>query len=148
MQQETPILTLKPTSLECIPQYATKGSAGLDLTANINTPCIIHPGETIVIPTGLHMEAPKNCFGLLASRSGLSTKHGITIVNGVGVIDNDYRGEIKCPLINLSNKPYTINPGERIAQLIIMPYLHCHIHLTEKLSDTMRGDGGFGSTGK
>jgi dUTP pyrophosphatase len=142
------LLHIATNNTIAIPEYATEHSAGLDLIASIKKQIVLSPGKITRIPTGLKTEIPVGCFGLLASRSGLSTKHGIMLINGVGIIDSDYRGEIKCPLINLSQTPYIINPGDRIAQLIIVPYLKAHLKVTPELSNTERGVGGFGSTGK
>ena len=132
-----------------IPIKATEGSAGYDLTAAIKEPMTIQPGEIVRIPTGLAIELPdSDLVAMIYARSGLSVKHGITLPNGVGVIDSDYRGEIQVALWNLSNKLYTVEPGERVAQLIIMPVVPTVLKLTDTLEDTRRSTGGFGSTGK
>ena len=141
-------LKIVPLSPNVIPQYATEGSAGLDLTADIGKDITINPGECVVIPSGIKIAVPKNCVGCLYPRSGLSTKHGIIIANTVGIIDSDYRGEVKLPLKNTGNTPYTVKPNERVAQLIIQPYEKCTIEITKELESTERGEGGFGSTGK
>ena len=131
-----------------IPQYATSGSAGLDLSACINTPLILNPGERALVPTGLAVEIETGKVGLVFARSGMSIKKGIALSNGVGVIDSDYRGEICCGLINLSNEVYTIQPGDRIAQMVIMPYFIEEITEVSELDETKRADGGFGSSGR
>lgn len=131
-----------------IPQYATDGSAGLDLSANITTPLRIGPMERVLVPTGLAVEIEPGKVGLVFARSGISTKKGIALSNGVGVIDCDYRGEIHCGLINLSNEPYEIQPGDRIAQLVIMPYFREEVVEVSTLEKTERAAGGFGSSGR
>ncbi|MBC7765472.1 MAG: dUTP diphosphatase [Hyphomonadaceae bacterium] len=131
------------------PQYATQGSAGVDLTACIDTPITLNPQQKVIIPTGIAIGLPSNeTVGLVFARSGLGIKHGITMSNGVGVIDSDYTGEICCGLINLGDQPYTITPNDRIAQLLIMPVYVANFVQVEQLDETERGTGGFGSTGK
>lgn len=132
-----------------VPQRATEGSAGLDLCACIETPITISPRQLIVVPTGIAIALPNaGCVALLFARSGLGVKHGISLSNAVGVIDSDYRGEIKVGLCNLSDTAYTIQPNERIAQMVITPVLPLPVEETDKLDETVRGAGGFGSTGK
>ena len=129
----------------------TRGSslaAGSDLYADIPEPVTIHPGETVFIPTGLSVELPQNTFGAIYARSGLGCNHGIVPSNCVGIIDQDYRGEIKAALYNHSDKPYTVNPQDRIAQLIVQPYLDIDWAELDSLSTTTREADGFGSTGK
>lgn len=128
------------------PIKATTGSAGFDLCANKDV--IIEPNETVMVGTGISVEIPVGYFGGLFARSGLATKRGIRLANSVGVIDNDYRGEVIVALHNDSNIEQTISNGERIAQLIIIPYLNCSAKQTNTLSETERGSNGFGSTGK
>ena len=131
-----------------IPMRATDGSAGMDLYACIDEPVTLVPGELAVVPTGIAIELPDNgCAAFLYARSGLGVKHGICLSNGVGVIDSDYRGEICAGLCNVSNEPYTINPDERICQMVIAPVLLPQITEVSELGDTERGEGGFGSTG-
>ena len=132
-----------------IPEYATMGSAAVDLRSAADDDVIINPRERALIPTGIAI-APEasDVVAILAARSGLSVKHGITVTNGIGVIDSDYRGEICVSLCNVSDKPYTIARGERVAQLMFMPILHANFILADELDDTARGAGGFGSTGK
>ena len=131
------------------PQYATEGAAAIDLRSGADTPITIAPGERVLIPTGIAI-APESSdvVAILAARSGLSVKHGITVTNGIGVIDSDYRGEICVSLCNVSDTAYTVTPGERIAQLMFMPVLHADLIPTDTLDETDRGTGGFGSTGK
>ena len=131
-----------------IPKRATQGSAGMDLCACIDAPLTLRGGETAVIPTGIAIALPSNEAGAFVfARSGLAIKHGIGLLNSVGVIDSDYRGEIKVGVINQINDPYTIEPGERIAQLVVMPVCPVGAVEVESLDETARGEGGFGSTG-
>lgn len=132
-----------------IPQRATPGSAGMDLVACIEEPVLLPAGGRAMIPTGLAMAIPTaEWVGLVYARSGLAVRHGITLSNSVGVIDSDYRGEIRVGLCNLGQEPYTIQPGERIAQLVISPVLLPPVEEANELDSTERGTGGFGSTGK
>ncbi len=131
------------------PAYATAGAAAADLCALLDEPLTLAPGQRTMIPTGLAIELPDaQCVALLYARSGLAIKHGLTLPNCVGVIDSDYRGEVRVGLINLGTEPYTIQPGERIAQLCIAPVWQAAFVQANDLSDTDRGAGGFGSTGK
>lgn len=129
------------------PQYATIHSAGVDLKANIVEPITLKSLERIMVPTGLFIELPEGHEAQIRPRSGLAAKHGISIVNSPGTIDADYRGEIKVVLVNLSSEEFIINPGERIAQMVIARYEKVEWDEVESLSETDRGDGGFGSTG-
>lgn len=131
-----------------IPTRATEYSAGMDLYACTSTPVVIAPHETVKISTGLAMQLPHGYFGAIFARSGLSTKQGLRPATCVSVIDEDYTGEWIIPLHNDSNEPQIINPMERIAQTVIMPYLPIEFNEVDKLSETERGEGGFGSTGK
>jgi len=132
-----------------IPRRATSGSAGMDLYACIDEPITLAPGQLAVVPTGIAIELPDNtCAAFLYARSGLGVKHGICLSNGVGVIDSDYRGEVCAGLCNVSDKPYVIEPDERVAQMVITPVLTPDIVEVDELSDTQRGAGGFGSTGR
>lgn len=131
------------------PFYATEGSAGMDLAACIDKPVVLSPGERVAVPTGIAIALPSNKYvGLVFARSSLGLKKGITLPNAVGVIDSDYRGEILVALTNISDEPYKIEPGERIAQLVIMPVCVADIVCCDELSGTQRGEGGFGSTGR
>lgn len=131
-----------------IPARATRGSAGYDLCACLEEPVLIRPGERVLLPTGLAAQVPEGAAGMIFTRSGLGVKKGIHVTNGVGVIDSDYRGEIHVGLHNLSAEAYTISPGERIAQLIIMPCFAVEMMEVQELDETDRGAGGFGSTGR
>ena len=130
-----------------LPQYATIHSAGLDLRANIDQSQAIKPLERALIPTGLYIELPEGFEAQVRPRSGLAAKYGISIVNTPGTIDPDYRGEIKVILVNLSDTNFTLEPGERIAQMVIARFEHISWNEVETLSDTERGEGGFGHTG-
>ena len=132
-----------------LPEYATDGSAAVDLRCAADSDITIAPGERKLIPTGIAI-APETSgvVAILAARSGLSIKHGITATNGIGVIDSDYRGEICVSLINVSDTPYTITVGERVAQLMFMPVYAANLIPADELDSTERGTGGFGSTGK
>jgi dUTP pyrophosphatase len=130
-----------------MPSYATEGAAGMDLTAAIAEPVELKPLERKLIPAGIIIELPQGYEAQVRPRSGLSIKHGITLVNCVGTIDEDYRGEVCVPLINLSQESYTINPGDRIAQMIISPVTKADIIEVKELTSTSRASGGFGSTG-
>lgn len=132
-----------------LPQYATPGSAAMDLTACIDEPATIGPRQLVTIPTGIAIALPSADYvALIFARSGLGVKHGISLSNGVGVIDSDYRGELKVGLINLSDTAYTIHPGDRVAQLAILPVTQPTVVQAAVLDETGRGAGGFGSTGK
>ena len=131
-----------------IPTKGSYFSAGNDLYANINEPITIRPHETVKINTGLAMEIPEGFFGGIAARSGLSTKKGLAPANKFSIIDSDYRGDIIIPLHNHSTTPQTVEPNERIAQLIVIPFLNIDFIEVDELSDTSRGNNGFGSTGK
>lgn len=131
-----------------LPSYATTHSAGMDLRADIQESIVLKPLKRIMVPTGLFIELPEGYEAQIRPRSGLAAKHGIGIVNSPGTIDADYRGEIKIILVNLSDEEFTLNPGERIAQMIIAKYERVELVETNSLSETERGEGGFGSTGK
>ena len=132
-----------------IPKRATTGSAGMDLYACIDKPITLAPGQLAIVPTGIAIALPDNtCAAFLYARSGLGVKHGICLSNGVGVIDSDYRGELCAGLCNVSDKPYTIEPDERVCQMVIAPVLTPDVVEVDELDDTDRGEGGFGSTGK
>ena len=132
-----------------IPQYATAGSAGMDLHACLDEPLVIEPGQRVKVPTGLAIALPDPGYAaFLFPRSGLGVKSGITLPNCVGVVDSDYRGEVIVGLVNLSDAPYTVQPGDRIAQMVILPVTRANLHVVDELDDTGRGAGGFGSTGK
>ena len=130
-----------------LPEYATEKSAGMDLKANIVEPLTLGPLERAMIPTGLSIALPDGTEAQIRPRSGLAAKYGISVLNAPGTIDADYRGEIKVILVNLSNDPFTINPGERIAQMVIARYERVEWEAVESLDETERGADGFGSTG-
>jgi dUTP pyrophosphatase len=131
-----------------LPTYATKAAAGADLKAAIQTALTLQPLERKIVPTGLKIALPEGYEAQVRPRSGLAAKHGITVLNAPGTIDADYRGEIGVILVNLSNSAFTIEPGERIAQLVVAKFEQIDWKLTQELTETARGEGGFGSTGK
>lgn len=130
-----------------LPKYETPQSAGMDLRANIDSPISFHPMERVVIPTGLHIALPVGYEAQIRPRSGLAIKHGITVINSPGTIDADYRGEILVGLVNLSNQLFTVNPGERIAQMVFAKCEQANLAIVEVLDETERGTGGIGHTG-
>lgn len=130
------------------PAYATEQSAGLDLKANLEAPITLQPLQRTLVPTGLYIALPKGYEAQVRPRSGLAAKHGITVLNSPGTIDADYRGEIRAILVNLSNEPFEIVPGERIAQMVIARHEQVEWEEVDQLDETRRGTGGFGSTGK
>ena len=129
------------------PTYGTESAAGADLYLLADNEITILPGETVLIHTGIALEIPEGYAGLVFARSGLATKRDLAPANKVGLIDSDYRGEIMIPLYNHGKKPQTLTSGERVAQIVFTPYLGAHFVETETLSDTARGNSGFGSTG-
>ncbi len=130
-----------------LPTYETEGSAGADLRAYIDDSITLWPGERKLVPTGLFVELPVGVEAQIRARSGLAIKHGIGLVNGVGTVDSDYRGEWNVPLINFSDEPYTINNGDRIAQVVFTTYTKADFKVVEAIDETERGAGGFGHTG-
>ena len=130
-----------------IPEYKTSGAAGADLCALLDAPLTIPAGSYAMVPTGLFFEIPEGYEVQVRPRSGLAAKYGVTVLNTPGTIDSDYRGEIKIILINLGSSDFTINSGDRIAQMIVAPVTQASFTLTQSLSETERGTGGFGSTG-
>jgi dUTP pyrophosphatase len=130
-----------------LPDYATPGSAGLDLRAHLPEPKVIQPGERVLIPTGLSLALPDGFEAQVRPRSGLALKHGITVLNSPGTVDADYRGDVGVILINLGAEPFTIEPGDRVAQLVIAAYAQVEWTSVEVLPETERGAGGFGHTG-
>ena len=131
----------------CLPERSTCGSAGYDLVANLEEPTVLRPGETALIGCGFSVAFDQGYAALIFSRSGLGVRHGIVPANCVGVIDSDYRGEVKVGLTNHSGASFTIEPGSRIAQMVIVPCVTPDLVLCDELDDTQRGNGGFGSTG-
>jgi dUTP pyrophosphatase len=130
------------------PQYHFKGDAGADLRAAINRPITLEPGEIKVTPTGFKVDIPSGFEIQIRPRSGLSIRHGITVVNSPGTIDSGYRDYVKIPLINLGDKPFTVERGMRVAQMVLAPMAQCKWHGVGSLAESERGEGGFGSTGK
>lgn len=131
-----------------LPKYESDQASGMDLQANIDESITLQPLERYLVPTGLHLQIPVGYEVQIRARSGLAIKSGISLVNGVGTIDSDYRGEIKVILVNLSDEPYIIRPKTRIAQMVVNKYETATLELVEELDETERGDGGFGHTGK
>jgi dUTP pyrophosphatase len=131
-----------------VPQYMTALAAGLDLSAAIEAEVVLQPGERTAIETGLAFELPPGFEGQIRPRSGLARKHGVTLVNSPGTLDADFRGEILVLVINHGKEPVRIAPGERIAQMVIAPFVQAQLEVVEALGDTERGAGGFGSTGR
>lgn len=142
------IKNMRPEHKLIVPEYATKGAAGVDLHAVLNEDLEILPGQTVKIPTGIGIElAQPDVVALIFARSGLASKYGLTLVNGVGVIDSDYRGEIQVAMINLGKESFMVHSGDRIAQMVFMPVFLARFIPVEDLADSERGKGGFGSTG-
>lgn len=131
-----------------LPQYATAGSAGMDLRADIDKPIVLKPLDRKLIPTGLKIALPVGYEAQIRPRSGLAIKYGVTVLNSPGTIDADYRGEICVILVNLSNVDFVVNPSERIAQMVVAKHEQVDFQIVETLDETERGDGGFGHTGK
>lgn len=139
---------LKLNSAVQTPVYQTSGASGMDLCAFLPTSVCLKPLERRLIPTGLKIELPKGYEAQVRPRSGMSIKHGITLINCIGTIDEDYRGELCVPVVNISNEEFTINNGDRIAQMVIASVVKADVEVVSEISDTVRGEGGFGSTGK
>ena len=129
------------------PEYETQGSAGMDIRAHLDSSIELLPGKRALVPTGLFMEIPVGYEVQIRARSGLAVKYGIGLVNGIGTIDSDYRGEIKVPLINWGEEAFVINDGDRIAQMVVCKYEKAELVKVDELSETERGEGGFGHTG-
>lgn len=130
-----------------LPAYETPSAAGMDIHAKLDAPMVLKPLQRALIPTGLRMQLPRGYECQIRPRSGLALKHGISLVNTPGTVDADYRGEIGVIIINLSDEPFTVNPGERIAQMVIKEYVHVEWEPVKRLDETVRGDGAFGHTG-
>ncbi|MBQ1470990.1 MAG: dUTP diphosphatase [Eubacterium sp.] len=129
------------------PQYKTAGAAGFDIQAFLEAPMCLPPGGRALVPTGLFLQVPEGYEAQVRARSGLAIQYGIGLVNGIGTVDADYRGEILVPLINWGQEPFEIHDGDRIAQVVISPVTQAEIQLTDTLEETERGHGGFGHTG-
>lgn len=130
-----------------LPAYETPSAAGMDVRAFTKEPIVVQPMQRVLVPTGLRVQLPQGYEMQIRPRSGMALKHGITLANSPGTVDADYRGEIGIIVINLSNEPYTIAPGERIAQMVVKEYVHVSWDPVGRIDDTVRGDGGFGHTG-
>ena len=144
----TEILIKRLSKEILLPKYETVGSSGLDLSANINSSIDIPPGQTAIIPTGLSVSIPQGYEIQIRPRSGIAAKKSVTVLNTPGTVDSDYRGEIKVILINLGKLSFTVEKGDRIAQMVICPVIKAKLKEVEDLNTTSRGEGGFGSTGK
>lgn len=130
------------------PAYQTDGSAGADLSAALTAPVTIEPGHRALVPTGFALAIPRGFEGQIRPRSGLALRHGVTVLNAPGTVDSDYRGEVKVLLVNFGHEAFVVRPGDRIAQLIVAPVVRARFEVVEKLDDTDRGVGGYGSTGR
>ena len=139
---------VRGTPLVALPSYATPGSAGADLRAAVTTPMCLQPGRFTLVPTGIRIELPQGMEGQVRPRSGLAMKTGVTVLNAPGTVDSDYRGEIGVLLVNLGQEPVELQPGERIAQLVVCPVVRAEFREVESVSPTDRGSGGFGHTGR
>jgi len=131
-----------------LPKYATAGSSGMDLYAAVEAALVVKPGEVALIPTGLKIALPEPFEAQIRARSGLAIKHGLCVLNGPGTVDSDYRGEVKVILANLGKEPFTVERGMRIAQMVIMRVEKPKLEVVDKVPDTVRGEGGFGSSGR
>ncbi len=147
MSVEIPITQLPHGAHLDLPYYATLGAAGMDLMAAIAEPVVMNPGKRAIVPTGLSIGLPEGYEAQVRPRSGLAAKHGVTVLNSPGTIDSDYRGEIGVILINLGDEPFTVEPGMRIAQMVIASHAMASWNVLSTLTETIRGVGGFGSTG-
>lgn len=145
---EVPVTVLPHGEGLELPSYATAGAAGCDLRAALGAPLVLAPGARDLVPTGIALAIPEGFEGQVRMRSGLALRHGLTLLNGPGTIDSDYRGEVKVILANLGSEPVTLTRGERIAQLVIAPVARAKLTRAQKLAPTSREDGGFGSTGR
>lgn len=148
-------MTIKKTTIQVVnksnyplPSYATEGSAGMDLYADIDENMTLEFGKVSLVPTGIYIKLPVGYEAQIRARSGLALKHGVSLVNGVGTIDSDYRGEIKVIMTLLKDEPFVITPGMRIAQMVISEYVKAEFEVVNSLDETERGDGGFGHSGK
>lgn len=148
MTHDTLTVKVINRSANGLPAYQTPLAAGMDIRADLRTPLVLEPLQRAAIPTGLYVELPEGFEMQVRPRSGLAAKHGLTVLNAPGTIDADYRGEVKVILANLSDQPFTVEPGERIAQIVVAEYRQVAWQQVEELSETQRGAGGFGSTGR
>ena len=145
---EIQVKVLPHGSEDSVPRYMSEGASGMDLRARIDEPIELKPLERKLIPTGLAMSIPTGFEVQIRPRSGMALKHGITMLNSPGTIDSDYRGEVGLIAVNLSNEPFTIEPGMRLAQMVVAKYVRAAISIVDELDETARGAGGFGHTGK
>lgn len=141
-------MKMKMVTKKFTPTYATEGSAGFDLYCNNPEPVVVKPNEVVKIPTGIKVSIPEGYFGAVYPRSSTGIKHRITLANTTGIIDSDYRGDIQIFFVNNSDKEHTIHNGDRLAQMIIQPYVRVEIEVVDSLDETERGEGGIGSTGR
>ncbi len=148
MRHDTLTVKVITRSARGLPAYQTPLAAGMDIRADLQTPLVLEPLQRAAIPTGLYVELPEGFEMQVRPRSGLAAKHGLTVLNAPGTIDADYRGEVKVILANLSGEPFTVEPGERIAQIVVAEYRQVAWEQVEELSETQRGAGGFGATGR
>ena len=144
---DVPVLKLASADGLPLPEYATPGAAGLDLAAAVSEPIVIPPGGRVMVPTGLAIALPAGFEAQVRPRSGLAARAGVTVLNAPGTVDSDYRGEIQVILVNLGDAPFKVSRGERIAQLVVAPVTQLAWRATDRLPETTRGAGGFGSTG-
>lgn len=147
IRRTLPVVKIKLGENATKPEYKTYGASGMDLSANVNESIVLKPFDRYLVPTGIFMEIPMGYEAQIRARSGLAIKNGISLVNGIGTIDSDYRGEIKAILINLGKEDFTINHGDRIAQMVFAKVQIVEVEDVEIVSETDRGDGGFGHTG-
>ena len=142
------MLVKRLSELAVVPRYMTGGAAGMDLTAAPPRPVVLEPGQRALIPTGISVELPPGHEGQVRPRSGLAVKHGLSLLNAPGTIDEDYRGEVRVLLVNLGQQPFTVEAGMRVAQLVVAPVCRVQVVQADELGDTDRGDRGFGHTGQ
>lgn len=142
-----PLQRVRPAADLPLPAYASAGAAGMDLVADLAAPCSLGPGERALVPTGVAIHLPDGYEAQIRPRSGLALRHGITLLNSPGTIDSDYRGEIAVILVNLGNEPYTVQRGDRVAQMVVAPVSRATWQVVDELQSSARGGGGFGHTG-
>jgi dUTP pyrophosphatase len=130
-----------------LPEYQSAGASGADLRARLDSDIVLRPGQRTLVPTGITLEIPAGVEGQVRPRSGLAARHGVTVLNAPGTVDSDYRGEVQVILVNLGSEDFTIHPGDRVAQIVFSPVERVVFRSRERLSESERGDGGFGSTG-
>jgi len=149
VERQAPLLRVRRLTPRAeLPCYMTPGSVGMDLVAVLTEPLVLESGQRALVPTGLAIALPPGHEGQVRPRSGLAVKHGVTVLNAPGTIDEDYRGEVKVALVNLGREPFTVEPGMRVAQLVVAPVTRVELELVQGLQQTRRGGGGFGHTGQ